>query len=208
MGKRSPLITKKKTSKNANPADKSNAEVMRLLDKFSRMLVEYREREGLDQKAMAEKLDIGQSRYNEIEKLRNLNPAFGVSLALLQRFAQLERMPISSVIEKMEGRHTKPAGRELLSDTLIEAFDGLSFGERDQFNREIMRSGSPSIPNKLKWWVNLGLDLFSMKEKDQLEFEMSIHQYLLKSLGAKAPDSQERRARTYAIMKEILESNV
>ena len=76
--------------------------ILIMMEKLSVQLIAFRKREGLDQKQMAKLMGMGQSRYNEIEKVRNLNPEFGVSLCFLLRFAQLEKISLSALAESLQ----------------------------------------------------------------------------------------------------------
>jgi hypothetical protein len=60
------------------------------------------------------------------------------------------------------------------------------------------------IPHRARWWVDLGLDLFAMEEKERLEFEMNVQKSLLQKLPAEHPKAQVHRQRIFALMNSIL----
>ena len=207
MGKTSPSLktaTKKKIG--AKPTHDSSS-VLVLVERLSELLIAFRKREGLDQKQMAELMDIGQSRYNEIEKLRNLNPDFGVSLAFLLKFSELEKTNLSTIAEAIQTKQADaPTKRDQIDESLLNAFSGVKLEHRNQLS--LAKSApheSEAIQDRIKWLTDLGLDLFSVSTQEQLEFEMRVHQQLLKAKSKSRLTQDERRQRLTLIMRELIE---
>ena len=207
MGKTSPNLktaTKKKIG--AKP-ERDSSSALVLVERLSELLIAFRKREGLDQKQMAELMDIGQSRYNEIEKLRNLNPDFGVSLAFLLKFSELEKTNLSTIAEAIQTKQPgAPTKRDQIDEALLKAFAGVKLEHRNQLS--LVKNApheSEAIQDRIKWLIDVGLDLFSLSTQEQLEFEMRIHQQLLKAKIKGRLNQDERRQRLTSIMRELIE---
>lgn len=207
MGKTSPTqkTTVKKQSSAKEP--KSSDQVLPMVGRLSELLLAYRTREGLDLKEMAERMGIGQSRYNEIEKNRNLNPDFGVSLAFLQRFADLEKKTLSALAASIQGQAPSGASkRQQIDDEFLSTFSRVKLDDRlDLIAAGKKKSEVEAIPDRIKWLVDLGLDLFSMDVRDQLEFEVRIHHLLLKEKHKSRLTNEARRDRLTLILRKIID---
>lgn len=207
MGKTSPTqkTTVKKQSSAKEP--KSSDQVLPMVGRLSELLLAYRTREGLDLKEMAERMGIGQSRYNEIEKNRNLNPDFGVSLAFLQRFADLEKKTLSALAASIQGQAPSGASkRQQIDDEFLSTFSRVKLDDRlDLIAAGKKKSEVEAIPDRIKWLVDLGLDLFSMDVRDQLEFEVRIHHLLLKEKHKSRITNEARRDRLTLILRKIID---
>ena len=206
MGKKSPTTNLSVKKKTLVTPDVTTDPVLRLMERLSEMLIAFRKREGYDQKQMADLMNIGQSRYNEIEKLRNLNPEFGVSVAFLMRFAELEKTTLGHIVEEIQEKKESLKVKKKNSEELFfQAFSGVKLNEKELLctakNKQVETT---VIPDRVKWLVELGLDLFSMETKEQLEFEMGIHQLLLKEKGKGRLSQDQRRTRLTAIMRELI----
>lgn len=206
MGKNSPVQKSSSKKKNLPVTEVVSDPVLRLMERLSAKLIAYRKREEIDQKQMAELMNIGQSRYNEIENLRNLNPDFGISIAFLIRFAELEKTNLSTIIESLQDKKESHKARKKNSDEdFILAFSNVKSNEKELLCMTKNNvENSTVIPDRIKWLVDLGLDLFSLETKEQLEFEMRIHQMLLKEKSKNRLSLEQRRGRLTSIMRELI----
>jgi transcriptional regulator with XRE-family HTH domain len=183
--------------------------ILIMMEKLSVQLIAFRKREGLDQKQMAKLMGMGQSRYNEIEKVRNLNPEFGVSLCFLLRFAQLEKISLSALAESLQDQKPgTPSPRDKWDENLAHLFSNLKLQDRQALFQKGSEPSSSKVISpgqpQLKWLVELGLDLFSLDVKEQLQFEMTLHQKILKEKTKGRISQQQRRARLHLVMEELI----
>jgi transcriptional regulator with XRE-family HTH domain len=156
---------------------------------------------------MAEKLGIGIARYNQIENMRGLNPETGFSLGLLSRFAKLLDLPVSALLSRFEKEtnQTNSTARLSIESELAPYFLRLNYEKLRKIVQAVsIESDSHIMRDRMSWLISVGIDLFSLSLLDQLEFEMQIHQRILKSKSESAEAAQQRRERVIEIMAELL----
>lgn len=179
--------------------------VLELIERLSQIMLRYREREGLSQKEMAGHLGIGITTYNSLEKMRNQDGDYGCSLALLVRFCDLEGLRLTELFAELEGQPAASSERDKYEETVLAFMASLSNEQRRDFSAVFgSTEESEMIPHRARWWVDLGLDLFAMEEKERLEFEMNVQKSLLQRLPSAHPKAQIYRQRIFSLMNTIL----
>jgi transcriptional regulator with XRE-family HTH domain len=208
LTKKSPV--KSNSTQNSKAQDegaKAVAVVTNIMTQFSKALVNYRTREGIQQPELAERLDLGTARYNQYENLRDLNMESGSPIGLLVRFAQLEGLPLSELLSRFEGPSKGHSERLNLEKELAEKFTRLSSRDTQKFLDAINTENTTKslINDNLVWWVNIGLDILQMPRKKRLEIEIEVQKSLLQECKDDI-ESKYRKDRIFAAMNEILDS--
>jgi len=179
--------------------------VLKLVERLGQQMLQYRVREGLPQKEMAARLGIGITTYNSIETMRNQDGEYGCSLALIVRFCELEGLRPSELFASLEGENTPPTAREEYEEAIVRIMSSLSTDQRKEFTTVFGGESEVSaIPERARWWADLGIDLFAMDENERLEFEMNVQKALLKRLPANHPKTKVHRERIFSLMDSIL----
>ena len=196
----------KKPTKKGPSKEKDTPPVIKLMERLSAQLMAFRKREDVDLLKMSQFMEMGQSRYNEIEKVRNVNPEFGVSVAFLLKFAELEKISLSQLAQAIQDPKSESRSkRNKVDEALIDTFSQVKLEDRNLLcSLGRVATQSQAIQDRIKWWVEMGLDLFTMDIKEQLDFEMRVHQVLLKNKTGNRITSEQRRARLTTIMQELI----
>ncbi|MFK7822849.1 MAG: helix-turn-helix domain-containing protein [Oligoflexales bacterium] len=176
-------------------------EIDRILKKISRYLLEYRRKNEITQYEMANVIGLSISRYSEIE--RNMGHA-GLALKTLLIIAELEHNSISEFFQTLENE--KPSSKlKINEDPLVKHFDELNKPIKMAFLKRV-RKNNPrhrTIPNKLKWSIDLMNLMLDGKPEQLEEMELMILNYYINQISKNADNKKAVKGRVSKLIKNM-----
>ncbi|NRA46727.1 MAG: helix-turn-helix transcriptional regulator [Oligoflexales bacterium] len=176
-------------------------EIDRILKKISKYLFEYRRKNEITQYEMAHVIGLSISRYSEIE--RNMGHA-GLALKTLLIIANLEHDSITDFFRTLESEKpiSKVRGNE---DPLTKHFEQLNKPQKTAFLKRVQKNNPKhkTIPNKLKWSVDLMNMMLEGKPEQLEEMELMILNYYMNQINKNADTKKAVKGRANKLIKNM-----
>ena len=176
-------------------------EIDRILKKISKYLFEYRRKNEITQYEMAHVIGLSISRYSEIE--RNMGHA-GLALKTLLIIANLEHDSIADFFQTLENEKQQNKNRSN-EDPLARHLDQLNKPLKSAFLKRVQKNNPrhKTIPNKLKWSIDLINMMLEGKPEQLEEMELMILNYYLNQINKSADTKKAVKGRVNKLIKNM-----